>query len=152
MNQLRKHNIAVAPSLKAKRKKQTKKGAKKIKVWTLPPPPHSKIPGSAPVYLTWLLLLLLLIIIIIIINLLYLRKFIYSSKSFEPIIIKNISVYKIIVYYVWIVVWWKQRQKHHCLPNIKPANQSALCQDTSGGLVRSHIDENGTLRLFRYFF
>ena len=61
-------------------------------------------------------------------------------------------MYKIIVYYVWIVVWWKQRQKHHCLPNIKPANQSALCQDTSGGLVRSHIDENGTLRLFRYFF
>ena len=113
------------------------------------PPPQLKIPGSAPVYVTWFLLLLLLIIII---NLLYLRKFIYSSKSFEPIMIKNISVYKIIVYYVWIVVWWKQRQKHHCLPNIKPANQSALCQDTSGGLVRSHIDENGTLRLFRYFF
>ena len=30
INQLRKHNIAVAPSLKAKRAKQTKKGAKKI--------------------------------------------------------------------------------------------------------------------------
>ena len=67
-----------------------------------PTPPHSKIPGSAPVYVTWLLLLLLLLIIII--NLLYLRKFIYSSKGYEPIIIKNISVYEIIVYYVWIVV------------------------------------------------
>ena len=114
-------------------------------------PPQSKIPGSAPLYVTWFLFLLFLLLIIII-NLLYLRKFIYSSKSFEPIIIKNISVYKIIVYYVWIVVWWKQRQKHHCLPNIEPAKNSALCQDTSGGLVRSHINENGTLRLFRYFF
>ena len=117
----------------------------------LPPVPPSKIPGSAPVYVTWFLFLLLLLLIIII-NLLYLRKFIYSSKGYEPIIIKNISVYEIIVYYVWIVVWWKQRQKHHCLPNIEPAKKSALCQDTSGGLVRSHINENGTLRLFRYFF
>ena len=58
-----------------------------------PPPPQLKIPGSAPVYVTWFLFLLLLIIII---NLLYLRKFIYSSKRFEPITIKNISVYKII--------------------------------------------------------
>ena len=66
-----------------------------------PPPPQLKISGSAPVYVTWFLLLLLLIIII---NLLYLRKFIYSSKGYEPIIIKNISVYEIIVYYVWIVV------------------------------------------------
>ena len=72
-----------------------------------PPPPQLKIPGPAPVYVTWFLFLLLLIIII---NLLYLRKFIYSSKGFEPITIKNISVYKIIFYYVWIVFWWKQRQ------------------------------------------
>ena len=68
-----------------------------------PPPPQLKIPGSAPVYVTWILFLLLLLLIIII-NLLYLRKFIYSSKGYEPIIIKNISVYEIIVYYVWIVV------------------------------------------------
>ena len=68
-----------------------------------PPVPPSKIPGSAPVYVTWFLFLLLLLLIIII-NLLYLRKFIYSSKGYEPIIIKNISVYEIIVYYVWIVV------------------------------------------------
>ena len=46
------------------------------------PPPQLKIPGAAPVYVTWFLLLLLLIIII---NLLYLRKFItvqnVSSQS-----------------------------------------------------------------------
>ena len=68
-----------------------------------PLPLPSKIPGSAPLYVTWFLFLLLLLLIIVI-NLLYLRKFIYSSKGYEPIIIKNISVYEIIVYYVWIVV------------------------------------------------
>ena len=66
-------------------------------------PPPSKIPGSVPVFVTWFLFLLLLLLIIII-NLLYLRKFIYSSKGYEPVILKNISVYEIIVYYVWIVV------------------------------------------------
>ena len=61
--------------------------------------------GPAPFKNSWIRpCLRYLVVVVVIINLLYLRKFIYSSKSFEPIIIKNISVYKIIVYYVWIVV------------------------------------------------
>ena len=80
------------------------------------------------------------------------KKIHLQSKSFESIIIINISVCKIIVYYVWIVVWWKWWQKYHCLPNIEPANQGTLHQDTSAGLVRTHINENGTLWLSRYFF
>ena len=69
-----------------------------------------------------------------------------SEKKHEP----STYIY-IYINILHIVVWWKFWQKHHCLPNIEPANQSSICQDTSGGLVWTHINENGTLWLSRYF-
>ena len=67
--------------------------------------------------------------------------------------LSNQRICAVILYFydVWIVFWRKLWQKHYCLPKPELADQNALHTDTARGLGRTHINENGTLRLSRYF-
>lgn len=47
-------------------------------------------------------------------------------------------------------IWWKHRQWHHCVEQVKQAHHCTLRAAIAGRVAQAHINEDGDLRLSRY--
>ena len=59
------------------------------------------------------------------------------------------SLYNDLLYSIHLVICWKQRQQHSCLPLFKPTNQGTLHPFSTTNLVWVDSHEGGAVRLSR---